>query len=325
LQNEIYAGRLVWNRVRMLKDPDTGKRVSRVNPEKEWQRSDVPHLRIVAEDVFNAAQARRESRTVVQPKGVRKTKYLLSGLLRCGACGSGMQIKDRDLGRIRIQCVNAKHGAGCDNGRAYHVDRVERAVIDGLKTQIGSKEAIAYYIRVFNEEQRLQSADAIANRSKLEVKLSDAQRTLDRLVDAIGAGVITMEEAGQRMPALRAEVERAKAALAAVGEPPKVVTLHPGVVDQYLRDLAQLDRMIAGDLAEGDDGLAQALRAIVERVSVMPAPARQAPEVRIEGHLAALLNAAFPDCSVPGVNGVAGERYLRSPRQHSAEFLVSVS
>jgi site-specific DNA recombinase len=26
IQNELYAERLVWNKVRMIKDPDTGKR-----------------------------------------------------------------------------------------------------------------------------------------------------------------------------------------------------------------------------------------------------------------------------------------------------------
>ena len=31
LNNELYAGRLVWNKVRMVKDPDTGKRISRPN------------------------------------------------------------------------------------------------------------------------------------------------------------------------------------------------------------------------------------------------------------------------------------------------------
>jgi DNA invertase Pin-like site-specific DNA recombinase len=35
LNNELYVGRLVWNRLRYLKDPDTGKRVSRLNPESE--------------------------------------------------------------------------------------------------------------------------------------------------------------------------------------------------------------------------------------------------------------------------------------------------
>ncbi len=33
LNNELYIGRLVWNRQRFLKDPDTGKRVARPNPE----------------------------------------------------------------------------------------------------------------------------------------------------------------------------------------------------------------------------------------------------------------------------------------------------
>lgn len=46
LQNELYVGRLVWNRVRMIKDPDTGRRVSRPNPEDEWQREDAPRLRL---------------------------------------------------------------------------------------------------------------------------------------------------------------------------------------------------------------------------------------------------------------------------------------
>ena len=33
LNNELYAGVLVWNRQRFVKDPATSKRVSRPNPE----------------------------------------------------------------------------------------------------------------------------------------------------------------------------------------------------------------------------------------------------------------------------------------------------
>ncbi len=33
----VHDGRIVWNRVRMVKDPETGRRVSRINPEMEWQ------------------------------------------------------------------------------------------------------------------------------------------------------------------------------------------------------------------------------------------------------------------------------------------------
>ncbi|WP_247381795.1 MULTISPECIES: recombinase family protein [unclassified Bradyrhizobium] len=47
LNNELYVGRLVWNRLRYLKDPDTGKRVSRLNPESEWVVQEVPEMRII--------------------------------------------------------------------------------------------------------------------------------------------------------------------------------------------------------------------------------------------------------------------------------------
>jgi site-specific DNA recombinase len=36
LNNELYIGRFVWNRLRYIKDPEAGKRVSRLNPESEW-------------------------------------------------------------------------------------------------------------------------------------------------------------------------------------------------------------------------------------------------------------------------------------------------
>jgi len=35
--NELYRGRIIWNKVRMVKKPDTGKRLSRPNPRDQWQ------------------------------------------------------------------------------------------------------------------------------------------------------------------------------------------------------------------------------------------------------------------------------------------------
>src|SRR4051794_9062644 len=36
INNELYLGRLVWNRLHYVKDPVTGKRISRLNPESQW-------------------------------------------------------------------------------------------------------------------------------------------------------------------------------------------------------------------------------------------------------------------------------------------------
>ncbi|MBI3444402.1 MAG: recombinase family protein, partial [Magnetospirillum sp.] len=56
LHNELYRGILTYNRQTFVKDPETGKRVARPNPESEWKRTEVPELRIVDEDTFLAAQ-----------------------------------------------------------------------------------------------------------------------------------------------------------------------------------------------------------------------------------------------------------------------------
>ena len=45
LNNERYIGRLVWNRQRFMKNPDTGKWVARPNPPEEWIVAEVPELR----------------------------------------------------------------------------------------------------------------------------------------------------------------------------------------------------------------------------------------------------------------------------------------
>lgn len=60
INNELYAGILVWNRQRFVKDPTTGKRISRPNPESQWIRTEVPHLRIVDDELWNAARVRQK-------------------------------------------------------------------------------------------------------------------------------------------------------------------------------------------------------------------------------------------------------------------------
>jgi hypothetical protein len=43
----------------MVKDPDTGKRLWCPNPKNDWQTANVPDLRIVAQELFDAAQSRK--------------------------------------------------------------------------------------------------------------------------------------------------------------------------------------------------------------------------------------------------------------------------
>ncbi|WP_408735209.1 hypothetical protein [Gluconacetobacter diazotrophicus] len=65
----MYVGRLVWNRLRYLKDPDSGKRVSRLNPESEWVIQEVPELRIDEQDLWDTVKARQAETTFRRGRG----------------------------------------------------------------------------------------------------------------------------------------------------------------------------------------------------------------------------------------------------------------
>jgi len=63
LNNELYIGRLVLNRLRYIKEPETGRRVSLPNPESAWLTKDVPALRIIDQDLWDAVKQRQLSQS----------------------------------------------------------------------------------------------------------------------------------------------------------------------------------------------------------------------------------------------------------------------
>ena len=66
LNNELYVGRMVWNRSKWTKDPDTGKRRQKLRPRGEWVVQEVPDKRIVSDELW----ARVKDRQAAQSRGV---------------------------------------------------------------------------------------------------------------------------------------------------------------------------------------------------------------------------------------------------------------
>src|SRR5512143_576991 len=98
LRNERYVGRIVWNKREWFKDPVTRKRRYRERPEKEWIIHEAFELAIIDRQTWDAVQARHRVQTKQPTRKGRDGQYyehLLSGLLRCGVCGSPMSIVGR--------------------------------------------------------------------------------------------------------------------------------------------------------------------------------------------------------------------------------------
>jgi site-specific DNA recombinase len=174
LHNELYSGRLVWNKVRMVKDPDSGKRLSRPNAKADWQSTEVPDLAIIPRALFEAAQARKIARSQTHPSQQRRPRHLLSGLLRCGACGAGMSTNGKDRsGRIRIRCSAATESGSCSDAKTFYLNTVESAVLSGLKAELRQPRVIAEYVRTYHDERVKLAAQSDAKARRLERRLGE--------------------------------------------------------------------------------------------------------------------------------------------------------
>ena len=172
LNNELYVGRLVWNRLRYVKDPDTGKRVSRLNPACDWLRREVPALRVVSDELWTAAKARQEQsrhavRTARNIGGAKRPQYLFSGLTKCGVCGAGFIM----TGKHRLGCFGARDQGRCDNHLTIRREEVEARVLTALQEKLLNQELFEEFCDEFTREM---------NRLRMEQRAQMARGRADR-------------------------------------------------------------------------------------------------------------------------------------------------
>ena len=174
LNNELYVGRLVWNRQRFLKDPGSGRRIARPNPESEWVTHDVPELRIVDDVLWNAVKLRQSRLMIADNDSTpnpmvdrRRPKYLFAKLTRCGCCGGGYML----ISTVLLGCATARNKGTCTNRLNIRRDTLEGLVLNGLREQLMSPALFEEFCAEFTRETnrlRMQGGAALeAKRAEL--------------------------------------------------------------------------------------------------------------------------------------------------------------
>ncbi|WP_409530006.1 recombinase family protein [Shinella zoogloeoides] len=194
LRNPIYVGRLIWNKNQMVKDPDTGKRVSRPNPPSEWQRADVPELRIIPDELFDAVQAQLAARSHTQRKdnvgAQRRPVRLLSGLLKCGACGAGMSVQGPDKsGKVRLRCSAHKNSRSCPDPKTYYLEDVEELFLDSLTRELATPDQIHRYAKAYMEKLHANAEHEDRRRRQIDKRLAEIEKDNERLTDMLMRGL----------------------------------------------------------------------------------------------------------------------------------------
>ena len=270
LHNELYIGRLVWNKQRYVKEPSTGKRLARINPESEWVVQDVRELRIVEDDLWHRVQDRlagiRGSARVKRParrsSGSIGVQASADRAYRCGDCGAPLAAAGKDY----LSCSAARRLGTCKNRKGIRRGVLEGLILDALKHNLMHPDFVAEFIREFHAEVNRQRRDAELTLGFKRRELDETWRKLDGLIEAIADGF--------RAPGLQAkldELEQPKARLQSEidGAPAPSPRLHPNLAEIYRKKVGSLQDALA-DPATKTEAL-EILRGLIERVAVTAA------------------------------------------------------
>ncbi|WP_390894591.1 recombinase family protein [Bradyrhizobium diazoefficiens] len=320
--NDLYAGRIVWNKVKMVKDPTTGKRLSRPNPKEQYKIVEVSHLRIIDDATFRAAQAikleRRRDATPATAQQARAPKRVFSGLIKCGSCGGGMSSVGSDRKGLRLQCSAHRESGSCNNSRRIYLDAIEALAIKGLRQHLAHPQMITEFVDAYNAERKRLKKVATTERARLERRLDEIEREMKRIVDSIVITGMPPEQFVARMQELEAEKVRVMAGLEKAKESDNVIALHPKALDRYKRAVVEL----ADHLKRGTPTEFATIRELVTAIVVHASPSRpggagtkadteddRSVRIEIKGRLAALCGnpALFPNIAMSGGKMVAGE------------------
>src|SRR5205807_2024678 len=140
------------------KNPQTGKRIARPNPREKWEISEVPHLRIVDDALWDRVKERqREVRLEMRRdedgnalNRAHRRQFLLSGLLVCGCCGGGYTITGKD----RYSCATRRSKGTCANGLVISRQEIEARIFAGLKSRLMAPELVEVFVAEYAAELR---------------------------------------------------------------------------------------------------------------------------------------------------------------------------
>jgi site-specific DNA recombinase len=195
LTRETYHGVIVWNKTK--KKDSWGHWAPSDRPEREWQHTEAPELRIVPEDLWKRVESRRkdtEGRTVrfLGEKGringrppKSATQNLLAGLATCALCGGGLIVETsaRKRGRVpEYVCARRRLNGTCPNALRMAAREVNEAVLQAIEEHALTPEAIEAVIQ-------LSERDDVADlQAKLDSERKDIEKKITRLVGLVETG-----------------------------------------------------------------------------------------------------------------------------------------
>jgi site-specific DNA recombinase len=314
INNQLYIGKLVWDRVSYVKNPATDKRVARENPREQWLASDVPELRIVDDELWGEVKAKQAELQVKYANVIaavrayhlnatHRHRYFLSGLLTCDVCGGPYSIRGAD----RYACSNRVLNNSCSNNHTIIREEIEARVLDGLRGPLMDPKVAGAALRAYVEETKRLNREWLSTHDADRKMLAEIPTKLKRLRSAIEDGgdsrtlVAGIRELEAQENEIRGRLSRA----------PAEVHVNPNLAGIFRRKVEHLAEAL--QCPDEFDEACATIRGLIDHVTLTPGSKRGDIAATLYGDLATIVawttqtdiaGAAAPAMSVSVVAGV---------------------
>ena len=284
INNELYIGRQIWNKQRYVRNPATGKRVAKPNPETEWVLAEVPELRIIDQELWDSVKA-YQGELDEKPNYYDKQRppKLLSYLLKCGVCGGGMSI----VAKERYGCSTARNKGTCDCRLTIRQEVVESSVLSALQARLMDPRLTDIFCDEYVKEMNRLRIEANSTRELSIRELDKTEKHIKKLLEAVMNG-IDPKLVKDELNNLSAKKDQLTASLEAKPETPAYI--HPKMGERYATAVKQL----IGSLNDPNHRTESAtiLRQLIEKIVLTPNEDGSALVVDLYGDLAGILQIA---------------------------------
>ncbi len=202
LTNEAYTGTAVWGKT------SKGQKADPVRVEGAWPA-------LVSSELFDdVQQAMRKRAPKVQRPARAGSKFLLSGLLKCGVCGKSYSAQGAKSGQFAYYICSTLHreGAGTCSARYLNAPKLETFIAEKIRERILNEETIVELVTLVAEEVDAMAGEHAGRLEVIEAELGDVRKRLEKLYEAIETSDLTLEVLSPRIFSLRHREEQLKAA-----------------------------------------------------------------------------------------------------------------
>jgi site-specific DNA recombinase len=236
LTNTVYIGRWKFNQ--------TSSKTRRRKADEEVVEIPVPA--IIELDTFGQVQRQLHARSPKrQAPRVTTGPILLTGLAVCATCRGGMMLRTGTSKGGRVYryytCSNcATKGKTACKGRSIPMDKLDGMVTDHLLERLFKPDRIALILASLSSRRSELAAAVNTRMSALQREVVDAEDRLKRLYRLVEDGLDVDEVLKERLTTLKADRDRAKAALERAREQSaSQIQINPALIERFGRTMRE--------------------------------------------------------------------------------------